>query len=93
MIESTVTRIIVSMVRQNPKMSAIKMGILAACYSDSPQVTELAKTFGVSMPSISKASSELQRGKLLKKRRLNDDKRCVALCITDKGRSLLERIS
>lgn len=56
------------------------------------QVSELAETFGVSVPSMSRAVDALVRGSLATRVEDPDDRRVRRVAITEKGKQLVETL-
>lgn len=55
-------------------------------------VSDLAETFGVSLPSMSRAVDALVRGGLATRVEDPDDRRARSVAITDQGKKLVERL-
>ena len=60
--------------------------------SEPRQVSDLAETFGVSVPSMSRAVDSLVRGKLATRVEDSDDRRVRRVAITAKGKQLVDTL-
>jgi DNA-binding MarR family transcriptional regulator len=85
--------IVFDTLRASKKMNTLSLKVVLGLYIiESPNVSDLAPEFGVTIPAISRTIDALEKKGFVKRKRETKDRRRVSLCITSKGRDFVERI-